>query len=329
VADLRSLRWTGAGAFVRRLWGLAVKDAASSTRECPGCGAGMAEVPTIAAPGSPGAVRLDVCRSCQLVWFDPQEYDAWLKAPLDAAGVAHLPQETRWALAKARLDQPREAAFSEAPDEDLGWLKLLCLLGVPVEIDAPKLRSPPWITWTLAAILILSFFAFGRQDGVVRAWGMVPAELWRHGGLTLLTSFFLHADVAHVFGNLYYLMVFGDNVEDILGSAPYLLLIALAALAGDLFHAAAFSSSTIPAIGASGGISGVIAFYAVRFPRGRLRMWRYGWFDLRVSTAVTFWLALQLIGAAVQVAAHGAPGIGYLCHLGGAAVGALFWRLSR
>jgi membrane associated rhomboid family serine protease len=83
-----------------------------------------------------------------------------------------------------------------------------------------------------------------------------------------------------------------DDVEERLGAVGYLVLIALSAITGDLLHALINLGSTIPTIGASGGISGIIAFYALRFPRRRLRRWAYGvWYDLRVSTAIGIWVA--------------------------------------
>jgi membrane associated rhomboid family serine protease len=88
--------------------------------------------------------------------------------------------------------------------------------------------------------------------------------------LTFVTSFFLHAGIIHLAGNMYFLLAFGHAVENFLRPLRYLALIALAAFIGDLAHIALDPRSQTPCIGASGGIAGVITFYALNFPRMRL-----------------------------------------------------------
>src|SRR4030095_6138117 len=104
----------------------------------------------------------------------------------------------------------------------------------------------------------------------VQAFGFIPTEAWRYGGLTILTSFFLHGSILHLIGNLYFFLIFGDDVEDYLGRWRYVLVILTATVLGDIVHLLANANSTVPAIGASGGISGVIVFYALQFPRARV-----------------------------------------------------------
>lgn len=334
VADFAALRQTPAGSFARRLWTLAVHTP-NGRRVCPGCGKGMAEVPALFAPGAPGPLRLDVCPRCELIWFDPGEHEAWLRAPSSAAATENLPPDTQHALEVAGVHPPpqvvAEGSKLHVPGDDVGWKQLICLLGLPVEVDAEPLRSTPWTTWSLASlILTASFFGLGHPKATFAALGLVPASLWRLHGLTLVTSFFLHANLWHLLGNLYYLVVFGDDVEDRLGFARYLGLIALSSLTGDLLHAAINPNSTIPTIGASGGIAGVLAFYALRFPRRHLRLFYFFRFrDVRVSTAMTLWLVLQVVGAGTQVASGVAGGVAYLVHLGGALVGVFFWARDR
>src|SRR5204863_9416604 len=105
---------------------------------------------------------------------------------------------------------------------------------------------------------------------IVERFGLVPAQATRSGGLTFVTAFFLHGGILHLAGNIYFLLVFGDDVENFLGPIRYLVLIALAAFIGDLAHIAADPQSQIPCIGASGGIAAVVTFYALQFPRIRL-----------------------------------------------------------
>ena len=99
-------------------------------------------------------------------------------------------------------------------------------------------------------------------------------------------------------GNLYFLVLFGNHVEDYLGKTRFLLLILVSTVTGDLLHVMAQPNSTVPCVGASGGISGVIAFYALEFPRARLGFllrywWRFQWFQLPAWGAFVLWILLQ------------------------------------
>ena len=161
---------------------------------------------------------------------------------------------------------------------------------------------------------------------------MIPAQLWRHDGATLATSFFLHAGLWHLIGNVYFLLIFGDNVEDDLGRWGCAAMLAISAFVGDLWHILGDPQSTIPCIGASGGISGIITYYALRFPRARLGfLFRYffyfRWVHVPAYAALLFWFLLQFLYVFEQ---HlGIGNVAALAHLGGAAVGAVAWLLWR
>jgi membrane associated rhomboid family serine protease/Zn-finger nucleic acid-binding protein len=362
VADLSALRKTPAGGFVRRLYMLASRTTASRDRTCAGCGQKMTEIPTISAPDMPGPLRLDVCTRCDLVWFDAREHEAWLAAPTEAAAAVNLPAETRQAMeasgvnkalwremidrrwAENRPGPPYEMEdgnFAWVSGNEIGWKIAWVLVGLPVEVKPPPLPSRPWATWSLTAVTVMvSIVGLAYAPGSITALGLVPADEWRDGGLTFFTSFFLHGSLLHLLGNIYFLLVFGDDVEDRLGRGWYLALVGLSALVGDLAHAAMKPFSTIPTIGASGGISGVMAFYALRFPRRRLRMamgmrLANQWFglprlvDLSASSAMVLWVALQVIGMGIQSIAQGTDNVAYLAHLGGAVVGLVFWSYGR
>jgi membrane associated rhomboid family serine protease len=324
---------------VRRLWALARNvPAADRTRPCPICTQAMATVPTLALARSE-PLRLDLCTGCQFVWFDPSEHEAWLQSSSFAVSEDRLPAETRAALARLppaeqpltfQPDVPVKAPFFELVEagESLELKYLICVLGYPVEVEGPPLQRRPWLTWTLIALVTaISSYALLFVPAAPQAWGVIPAELWRQGGLTLLTSFFLHGSPLHLLGNMYFLAVFGDNVEDLLGSARYLVLLLAATVAGDLVQAGMHPSSRIPGIGASAGIAGVIVYYGLTFPHGRVRLFRIRFFDLSVWGALVLWVGLQIVGA-LGPGASG-PGVAYAAHLGGALAGAAFWLLSR
>ena len=161
---------------------------------------------------------------------------------------------------------------------------------------------------------------------VVQEWGFIP-RLWdRQGGLTLLTSFFLHAGVFHLLSNMYFFLIFGDNVEDHLGPIYFVLLLLGAHLFGSLTHAALDPRGDIPTIGASGGISGILGYYAVAFPKARIGfLWRFfffvafRWICLPAWVMLILFSLLQLLGAWGQM--YGGGGVSYAAHLGGLAVG--------
>src|SRR6266536_2317250 len=133
--------------------------------------------------------------------------------------------------------------------------------------------------------------------------GTSNAARWSHLRHIVFSTCFLPAGIIHLVGNMYFLLVFGDNVEDFLRPLRYLTLIALAAFIGDLAHIAVDPRSQIPCIGASGGSAGAITFYALNFPRVRLEFlmrWGFVWFRwirLPAWSVFVLWIFFQLIGA--------------------------------
>jgi membrane associated rhomboid family serine protease len=311
--------------------------ARTGMRRCPHCHLPMRVVNVSAGAGP---LELDVCRHCQTVWFDPAEY----------AGVPHseaipvarrvdLPQDPRAReaaamldLERTRLEQEHAAERASGPPAE-AWKWLPGIFGMPVEMSAPVLHARPWATWGLSAVLVAVFLAtWANLEAVVKAWGFAPAEWSRAAGLTLLTSFFLHGGLFHLASNLYFFLVFGDNVEDRLGRGKFLLLLLFSHLAGAVLHGVLDPRGEIPLVGASAGISGVLAFYALAFPRTRLGILIFFFWWLRLSALVMLFLyaALQLLGAFAQIEGFGS--VSSLGHLGGLAVGVvagLLWRARQ
>jgi membrane associated rhomboid family serine protease len=302
----------------------------------------MATVPTFAVSGSTEPLRLDLCTSCQFVWFDPTEHETWIRATSLAVTDAQLPAETRAALARLHLAPPPNVVTKSDrhefeylshygadvdPEHEFELKYLICLFGLPVEIDPPPLRHRPWATWTLAGLVtVVSLLAAAMNPQIVLPWAFVPAEMWRHGGLTLITSFFLHGSLWHLASNMYFLVVLGDNVEDLLGWPRYLALLLAGTVAGNLCHAAVNPASHAPAVGASGGIAAVILYYGLQFPHGRLKMGlRFLIFDISVWAALLLWVAAQIVGTILQ--AKLGTQVAYAAHVGGALTGLIFWLL--
>ena len=342
AAALQVLRHAhAADSFRHDLWLKACAAGAPKSRPCPHCGARMTRV---TVPGTEGPMALNVCRTDQAVWFDPSEFQ---DVPLQPAasqedggfgrtsgGVPpkELTEEERETVALLKLRSMEERS-DETPDTgpDESWQWLPAILGLPVECDGPPIQHCPWLTWAIACACVLATLPVllssarpGSPAGPTQAWGFIPAQWARHGGLTLITCFFLHSGLFHLLSNMYFLVVFGDHVEDNLGRVRYVLLLAGAHLAGLLLHGAADPRSDMPLVGASGGISGVIAYYAIAFPQVRLGfLWRFWlwfrWFRIPAWSALILFILLQLVGAGLQV--HGFSDVSALGHLGGLAVG--------
>src|SRR5207244_6543906 len=130
-----------------------------------------------------------------------------------------------------------------------GWKQIAAFLGFPVEFGAPEETRKPWATWLLStAIICISVLAFLHLRDVVQRFGLIPAQATRLDGLTFVTSFFLHAGIIHLLGNMYFLLLFGDNAQDFLRPLRYLTLIALPACIDDLANIAFDRQSHIPRI---------------------------------------------------------------------------------
>jgi membrane associated rhomboid family serine protease len=233
-----------------------------------------------------------------------------------------------------RLSKQAEGSDFDSAAPEESWKQIAAFLGMPVEFDAREEQHKPWATWLLSAVIVcVSLLAFLNLRELVDRFGLIPTEATRLAGLTFVTSFFLHAGIIHLAGNMYFLLAFGHAVENFLRPLRYLALIALAAFIGDLAHIALDPRSQTPCIGASGGIAGVIMFYALNFPRMRLAfLMRYGfvwfrWIRLPAWFVFVLWILFQIIGTFEQKA--GISSVSSAAHLGGAAVGLLAWLVWR
>jgi len=199
--------------------------------------------------------------------------------------------------------------------------------------------SQPYVTWGLVALNVAVFIAELRVpeaalDDALRAFGFTPAvllgELPNPGALpaalTPLFDMFIHLGWDHLAGNMLFLMIFGDNVEDALGHARYLAFYLLCGFASDLAYFLSNPHSDIPAFGASGAVSGVVAAYVMIRPCARIQV-------LVVVIPITlsaYWvIGLFALMQVWAVAAHTQDGVAYWAHIGGMIAGAILLPLMR
>jgi membrane associated rhomboid family serine protease len=209
---------------------------------------------------------------------------------------------------------------------------------IPISDENPAHRTPV-VTWTLLIANIAVFFwqlSFTEQgaEAVIRSLGFTPREFFVRGvgagdagpWVTLLTSMFLHGGLMHLGGNMLYLWIFGNNVEDALGHLRFLVFYLTCGVAAALSQAVVEPDTTIPMVGASGAISGVLGAYVMIYPRARITViipLGVLLYPTKISSlfVVGFWFILQLVSAAL--ADPGAPGVAWLAHVGGFVAGML------
>ena len=146
----------------------------------------------------------------------------------------------------------------------------------PIGDDNTSRRTVPLVTYALIALNVLFFFIeLSGGDAFIRNWAFVPRRFLANpsgGFLTLFTSMFMHAGWVHLGGNMLYLWIFGDNVEDRFGHINFTLFYVLCGLAATFAQLAFSLGSNVPNLGASGAIAGVLGAYILLFPQGRVRV---------------------------------------------------------
>jgi membrane associated rhomboid family serine protease len=255
-------------------------------------------------------VEVDHCETCQGLWLDRNEVEA-LREVVTAAGD------------KAR----RRLEGEERPGVALYLFQLFTNL--PLEVWHP-LRTRPVTVFALVATLI-AFFIFqvlfaGEMQLGSGGWMMIPQQVMNGTNVhTVVTAAFLHGDVAHLLGNLYFLWLFGDNVEDRLGWRKFTAIYAAALVAGSLSHLLSTTESMRPFLGASGAVAGLMGAYFVLFPK--VQVWMVLAF-IRFRMSAKWYLGLwALFNVAMQIL--GGDGVAWLAHLGGFVVGAGIAAVAR
>jgi membrane associated rhomboid family serine protease len=211
---------------------------------------------------------------------------------------------------------------------------------IPLRDDNPA-RTVPVVTRALIVVNVAAFlFELTRGPGLrafVSDWGLVPARLSdavagtgspSHAIATVFTSMFLHGGWFHVLGNMWYLWIFGDNVEDRLGSLRFVAFYLVSGLVSALVHVLIHPWSTAPTIGASGAIAGVLGAYALAFPRARVVTLVPVFFFFQIVAlpallVLGFWFVFQLFSGTFSLGTGATSGVAWWAHIAGFAFGFL------
>lgn len=224
---------------------------------------------------------------------------------------------------------------------------------IPIK-DTQKSRTRPVVNWVLILINLAVFVyeltltenaltAFTVKYGIIPAVvtnpGAFPARVLAQtsGLLGLVTSLFIHVGWVHALGNMLYLFIFGDNVEDLMGHGRYLVFYFVVGIAASAGHILSSPGSVVPTVGASGAIAGVLGAYFVNFPRSRvLALIPIGFFLPMVEVpSIVFlflWFITNLFSGVASLGAQAQGGVAWWAHIGGFVAGmvvSILWRRRR
>src|SRR3974390_3280497 len=195
---------------------------------------------------------------------------------------------------------------------------------IPLSDASRQTRTPRVVT---VAIIVLNFLVFGLEltggEAFVRQWALIPAAIiGGHHWTTIVTSMFMHAGWLHIIGNMIFLWAFGPEIEASMGHVRYLVFCLLCGIAASMAQIAMGPNSTIPNLGASGAIAGVMGAFMIMYPRDRIKTLVF--FGIFVRTTfipaallIGLWFIVQLFNQVGAVANAETGGVAYASHVGG------------
>ena len=205
---------------------------------------------------------------------------------------------------------------------------------LPIGDDDSGRRTVPLVTYALIVMNVLFFLVeLNGGDAFIMKWAFVPSRFLANPAgdfQTIFTSMFMHAGWVHLGGNMLYLWIFGDNVEDRFGHGKFIIFYLLCGVAATFAQLAFSTGSNVPNLGASGAIAGVLGSYILMFPQGRVRVLQ-GQQVIQVSALIVIglWIVLQLFSGIGSIAGAADSGVAYMAHVGGFAAGFVLTFLFR
>jgi membrane associated rhomboid family serine protease len=195
----------------------------------------------------------------------------------------------------------------------------------------PLTRFPVVLVLIITANIVVFLMELAMGDSFILRYSMKPAEIVRGEHLeTLFTSMFMHANFLHIFGNMLYLWVFGDELEaNYLGPIRFGLFYLVCGLAAGALQIAVNPTSTVPNLGASGAIAGVLGGFQVVFPRDRILVYIFPFWHARITALmlIGFWFLTQLVSGVGSITSTTQTGVAYFAHIGGFIAGLALVRL--
>jgi rhomboid family protein len=205
----------------------------------------------------------------------------------------------------------------------------------PISDDDSQRRTVPVVTFAIIGLNVLIFMIeLGGGDQFINDWAFVPARFSQDpagNAVTIFSAMFIHAGWFHLFGNMLFLWIFGDNVEDRFGHFKFLIFYLLAGIAATFAQYSMSSESHVPNVGASGAIAGVLGAYILMFPQSRVNV-LVGRQIVAMPAVIVLgaWIALQLVsGVGTIDPGTDVGGVAYMAHIGGFAAGFLMTFLFR
>ena len=204
----------------------------------------------------------------------------------------------------------------------------------PIGDDNTARRTVPLVTYALIALNILFFFVeLSGGEAFIMKWSFVPSRFLANPAAdfpTLFTSMFMHAGWLHLGGNMLYLWIFGDNVEDNFGHLKFIIFYLLCGLAATFAQLAFSLNSNVPNLGASGAIAGVLGAYIVLFPKGQVSVLQGSRvIPMPALIVIGLWFVLQFFSGIGSVASSAESGVAYMAHIGGFLAGVVLSFLFR
>lgn len=297
---------------------------AEDIRSCPCCHSEMSKL-NYAYDSN---IFLDKCKSCQGMWADGDEI---MKLAVFRKGNPVLDRMGK-AIAQDRgktLNERYSGSSSMSPYGRFAGSHFGFRIILPLTDDQERHRFP----FVVLSILVMNiaiflfqiiFFNGSGIRGFYNQFGLIPDYAFTsiNGGYSFITSMFIHGGIWHLVGNMLFLWIFADNIEDRFGHLKFLILYLFFGFTASLVHIAFDSNSTIPCIGASGAISGTMGAYFVLYPSAKIKTYVYGGiYDIPALFYLGGWFALQITFAWLESNRIGG-GVAWFAHIGGFAAGA-------
>lgn len=273
---------------------------------CPKCHTRMVEVELMELN-----LRVEKCRKCNGLFLDKKE---WQKA---RAATKY------WANSPGKITEPpsktlRKDDFVNITGDTGGEVFFQFLTGLPLEIDVKQKLFSPAVTGLIVINVLIALVSLFIGLNFISSFGLIPKDFLAGRHLyTLITSMFIHAGFWHLIGNMYFLFITGDDVEEEFGWLLFLLTYFFCGITGSLAQVAFSMDSVIPTVGASGAIAGIMSAYMALFPHRRFKVrWFYFFtyhvkFEFPAYIYIGFWILMQMILSATQ------SGVAWWAHIGG------------